>query len=190
MGGREAAFYPKETTMTDAFTKLLSAAAIVGLHVEKTPGGRYVFTRDGETVGKAANMTAAADFVEAQGRELKAAAPAPTGEQIPADLVDRYQAMKNSPERAALLRECCEKYGRGQATYQQLGISQIYAIRQLNALQLIETSTVIANVVNQGFLSWSKLNSEVATKMRQGLERQEAIALGVAQQSEMKKAAA
>lgn len=170
--------------MTDAFAKLLAAAALVGLHVEKTAGGRYLFTRNGEQVGRAATMAAAADFIEAQARQDE---PSTT---IPADVVARYQAMKNSPERAALLRECCEKYGRGQATYQQLGISQIYAIRQLNALQLIETSTVIANVVNQGFLSWSKLNSEVATKMRQGLERQEAIALGVAQQSEMKKAAA
>jgi hypothetical protein len=167
--------------MSDTFAKLTEAAALVGLQVEKTPGGRYSFTRNGEEVGRATTLTAAADFVESQARDTKT---------IPADVVARYQAMKNSPERAALLRECCQKFGRGQATYQQLGISQIYAIRQLNALQLIETSTVIANVVNQGFLSWAKLNSEVATKMLQGLDRQEAIALGVAQQFEMNKAAA
>ena len=160
--------------MTDAFAKLVAAAAIVGLHVEKTAGGRYIFTRDGEEVGRATTMTAAADFIDSQSRHAK---------QIPADVVARYQAMKNSPERAALLRECCEKFGRGTTTYQQLGISQIYAIRQLNALQLIETSKVIAQVLEQGHLSWAKLNGEVATKMRQGLEQQERLAANLARQA-------
>lgn len=176
--------------MTDAFAKLTEAAALVGLTVHKTAGNRYRFEdAQGTTVNVCGNLDDAIETVrlhnQTQAKRAKAdtpkAAKAPrtqapkAGEALPKELVAQYEALPNGVERARILRDTQDTYGR-QAVIDQLKISAPNLSRQLASLQLVDTSKVIRKLFEQGKLSWSKIHAQLATKMRHGLEEQERIA--------------
>lgn len=176
--------------MTDAFAKLTEAAKLVGLTVIKTPGNRYRFEdAQGTTVNVAGNLDDAIELIRLHGQtaakraKADAAKPEKTpraqapkaGQPIAKELVAQYEALPNGLDRARVLREAQDTYGR-QAVIDQLSISTANLSRQLASLQLVETSKVIRKALEAGQLSWAKIHSQLATKMRHGLEAQERIA--------------
>ena len=183
--------------MTDAFDKLFEAAKLVGLTVSKTPGNRYRFDdAQGTTVNVAGNLDGAIELIrlhgKAQAKRVKADAPkadktprsqAPkAGQPIAKKLAAHYEALPNGLDRARVLREAQDTYGR-QAVIDQLGISTANLSRQLASLQLVETSKVISKALEGGQLSWAKIHSQLATKMRHGLQEQERIAANMIQEA-------
>lgn len=180
--------------MSDALTKLTEAAALVGLTVIKTPGNRYRFEdAQGSTISVVGNLDEAVELIrlhsKAQAKQAKAEttktekparAKAPkAGEQIPAEMVAQYQELPNGIDRARILREAQDTYGRT-AVMQQLDISTTNLSRQLASLHLVEASETIRQLFEGGRLSWAKIHGQVATKMRHGLQEQERIAQALA----------
>ena len=183
--------------MTDAFAKLTEAAKLVGLTVIKTPGNRYRFEdAQGTTANVAGNLDDAIEMIRMHGQTQAKRAKADTtktektpraqapkaGQPIPKELVTRYEALPNGIERARILREAQDTYGRAQVM-EQLAISAPNLSRQLASLQLVGTSKVIRKAFEAGQLSWAKIHSQLATKMRHGLEEQERLAADMVRQA-------
>lgn len=195
------ALYPKSKTMSDTFAKLIEAAALLGLAVERTPGRRIKLTdAEGNVVATVASTTQAADVLQARAQEVRAAqapaaaAPAaPTeerkakaprkarttaplaGQPVPADVVAAFKALPNGAERAAVLRDVVQTYGR-QAAIEQLGVSGTRVYSQLNTLALVEQSQVIRDYLEAKRLSWTQVLMKISFNARKGLEYQEQLA--------------
>lgn len=187
--------------MSEQFAKLAQVAEALGLTVTKTPGGRYVFNRGEEVVGKATTVAAATEFLQARLDEAKAAqapaaeapAPAPAkerkakatrkpravapmaGQPVPTELVVAFRTMPNGVERAQLLRQVVENYGR-QAAVEQLGVSATRVYSQLNTLALVERSEVVRTYLEAKRLSWTQVLMKISFNVRKGLEYQEQLA--------------
>jgi threonine dehydrogenase-like Zn-dependent dehydrogenase len=189
--------------MSEQFAKLAQVAEALGLTVTKTPGGRYVFTRGEEVVGKATTVAAATEFLQERLEEAKAAKAAATqapaaeaapakerkakaprkpravapmaGQPVPTELVVAFRTMPNGVERAQLLRQVVENYGR-QAAVEQLGVSATRIYSQLNTLALVERSEVVRGYLDAKRLSWTQVLMKISFNVRKGLEYQEQLA--------------
>lgn len=186
--------------MSDTFAKLTEAAALLGLTVERTPGRRIKLAdAEGNVVATVASTTQAADVLQARAQELRAAAPAAdapaeapapaktkaprkarttaplAGQPVPEDLVAAFKALPNGAERAAVLRDVVQSYGR-QAAIEQLGVSGTRVYSQLNTLALVEQSQVIRDYLEAKRLSWTQVLMKISFNARKGLEYQEQLA--------------
>ena len=181
--------------MSDTFAKLIEAAALLGLTVERTPGRRIKLTdAEGNVVATVANTSQAADVLQARAQEARAAqAPAPAqvskakaprkarttaplaGQPVPEDLVAAFKALPNGAERAAVLRDVVQSYGR-QAAIEQLGVGGTRVYSQLNTLALVEQSQVIRDYLEAKRLSWTQILMKISFNARKGLEYQEQLA--------------
>lgn len=190
------ALYLRSKAMSDTFAKLIEAAALLGISVERTPGRRIkLAAADGTVLATVGSTTQAADVLQAQAQQLRAEAPAaeapaPTkakaprkprtvaplaGQPVPADLVASFKALPNGPERAAVLRDVVQTYGR-QAAIEQLGVSGTRVYSQLNTLALVEQSQVIRDYLEAKRLSWTQVLMKISFNARKGLEYQEQLA--------------
>lgn len=186
--------------MSDTFAKLTEAAGLLGLTVERTPGRRIKLTdAEGNVVATVANTAQAADVLQARAQEVRATQAAPAapaaeakapkakaprkarttaplaGQPVPQDVVAAFRELPNGVERAQILRQVVDTYGR-QAAVEYLGVSATRVYSQLNTLALVDRSAVIRGYLEEKRLSWTQVLMKISFNVRKGLEYQEQLA--------------